>query len=80
MKGRFLLVVLALLFSAGLVYAQGGAAGTILGAVTDNSGAVVPKASVTVTNTGTSVASHTETSDTGNYTVPYLIQGSIESA
>ena len=46
MKGRFLLVVLALLFSAGLVYAQGGAAGTILGAVTDNSGAVVPKASV----------------------------------
>ena len=75
MKGRFLLVVLALLFSAGLVYAQGGAAGTILGAVTDNSGAVVPKASVTVTNTGTSVASHTETSDTGNYTVPYLNPG-----
>jgi outer membrane receptor protein involved in Fe transport len=30
---------------------------------------------VTVTNTGTSVASHTLTSDTGNYTMPYLNPG-----
>ena len=74
-KARILSAVFALLLSAGLLYAQGGATGTILGTVTDNSGAVVPKASVTVTNTGTSVASHTETSGTGNYTVPYLNPG-----
>jgi len=69
------LFVLALLFSAALLHAQGGATGTILGTVMDSSGAVVPKASVTVTNLGTSVSSHTETSGTGNYTVPYLNPG-----
>jgi hypothetical protein len=69
------LFTLALLFSAALLHAQGGATGTILGTVTDSSGAVVPKASVTVTNLGTSVSSHTETSGTGNYTVPYLNPG-----
>jgi hypothetical protein len=74
-KARILSAVFALLLLAGLLYAQGGATGTILGTVTDNSGAVVPKASVIVTNTGTSVASRTETSGTGNYTVPYLNPG-----
>ena len=75
MKVRFLSVILALFFSAGLLHAQGGAAGTILGTVTDNSGAVVPKATVDVTNVATSVTSHTQTSDTGNYTMPYLNPG-----
>jgi hypothetical protein len=75
MNGRFLSVILALLFSAGLLHAQGGAAGTIVGTVTDNSGAVVPKASVDVTNIATGVTSHTEASATGNYTVPYLNPG-----
>jgi hypothetical protein len=74
-KASTLPALLALLLWAGLLYGQGGATGTILGTVTDNSGAVVPKASVTVTNTGTSVASHTLTSDTGNYTMPYLNPG-----
>lgn len=74
-KARAVSTILALLFSAGFLFAQGGATGTILGTVTDNSGAVVPKATVTVTNTGTSVASRTQTSDTGNYTVPYLNPG-----
>jgi hypothetical protein len=74
-KARAVSTILALLVSTGFLFAQGGATGTILGTVTDNSGAVVPKAAVTVTNTGTSVASHTQTSDTGNYTVPYLIPG-----
>jgi|KBSMisStandDraft_5_1062788.scaffolds.fasta_scaffold07414_4 hypothetical protein len=57
---------------AGLAFSQGGANGTIVGTVTDSSGAVVPNAKVDVTNTATSVVVHTETSSTGDYTVPYL--------
>ena len=75
MKVRFLPVILALLFSTGLLYAQGGATGTILGTVTDKSGAVVPNATVDVTNVGTSVTSHTQTTSSGDYTVPYLNPG-----
>lgn len=45
-----LLLSLTLLF-ANLMYGQGGANGTILGTVTDNSGAVVAGANVDVTNT-----------------------------
>jgi hypothetical protein len=47
----------------------------ITGTVTDASGAVVPEAKVTVTNTATSVASHTTTGSSGTYTVTDLIPG-----
>ena len=59
-----------------LLYGQGGAYGTILGTVTDNSGAVVVKASVDVANLATGVIKHTETTTSGDYTVPYLQPGS----
>ena len=49
MTRNFLLFFLVV-SSTGLLYAQGGAYGTILGIVTDNSGAVMAKASVDVTN------------------------------
>ncbi len=75
MKVRFVSVSLALLFSACLLHAQGGATGTILGTVTDNSGGVVPNASVDVTNIGTGVTSHAKTTAAGDYTVPYLNPG-----
>jgi len=68
-------LALALLLSAAMLHAQGGAAGTILGTVMDSSGAVVPNASVAVTNDATNLTSHTQTSATGNYTVPYLNPG-----
>jgi len=58
--------------STGLLYAQGGAYGTIVGTVTDNSGAVMAKASVDVTNVATNVTKHTETTSSGDFTVPYL--------
>ncbi len=67
----FLLVV----SSTGLLYAQGGAYGTIVGTVTDNSGAVMAKASVDVNNVATNVSKHTETSSSGDFTVPYLTPG-----
>src|SRR5262252_1156702 len=46
--------------------------GTILGTVTDASGAVVAGAKVTVKNSGTGLARTTETSGDGSYSVPEL--------
>ena len=53
MKVHSLVVCLFVIVSAGLLYGQGGANGTILGTVTDNSGAVVANADVDVTNVAT---------------------------
>src|SRR5437016_11713012 len=71
----FLLCVLFIMGTAAQVYGQGGGVGTILGTVTDSSGAVVAKAKVTVTNTATSINQVTESNDDGNYAVPYLRPG-----
>jgi hypothetical protein len=46
--------------------------GTILGTVTDPSGAVVPGAKVTAKNTGTGLERSTETSADGSYALPEL--------
>src|SRR5215472_16842658 len=50
--------------------------GTILGTITDPSGAVVAGAKVTVKNTGTGLERTTETSGDGSYSVPELPIGS----
>src|SRR5580698_4945377 len=50
--------------------------GSILGTVRDASGAVVPGASVTVTDTGKGTTSVKQTDTEGNYSVPYLLPGS----
>jgi hypothetical protein len=47
----------------------------ITGVVTDATGAVVPNARVTVTNTATGVSSHSVTSSSGTYTITDLIPG-----
>jgi hypothetical protein len=49
--------------------------GTILGTVTDTSGAVVPGAQVTITNTATNLTSTATTNDEGVYSVPNLLVG-----
>jgi hypothetical protein len=72
---RILLLFLALISAAGLLYGQGGAYGTVLGTVTDNSGAVLANAGVDVTNTATNVTNHVQTTSSGDYTVPYLQPG-----
>lgn len=46
--------------------------GTILGTVSDPSGASVAKAQVSITNTGTGVMSKTVTNDAGEYVLPLL--------
>jgi len=78
MRFRNLLGCLVVLISATWVYAQGGANGTILGTVTDNSGAVVANAGVDVTNLATGVTSRTQTSSTGDFTAPYLAPGTYK--
>lgn len=73
---RFVFVVcLFLVASAALMYGQGGANGTILGTVTDSSGAVVGSAQVDVTNVATGVVGHTSTGANGDFTSPYLAPG-----
>jgi len=52
--------------------------GTIVGSVTDSSGAVVPNANVTVTNVGTGVASKVATGAAGEYSVPNLFPGAYQ--
>ena len=49
--------------------------GTIVGTVTDQTGASLPAATVTVTNTRTRVNQTVVTSTTGDYSVSYLISG-----
>src|SRR6185437_15037352 len=66
------MIVLLVFFSRLLVFAQAGATGTILGTITDNSGAVVSNAAVTVTNINTGVHNQTRTGSSGDFTVPYL--------
>ena len=54
--------------------------GTITGTVTDQAGAMVPDATVVVTNADTGIATRVATSDTGNYTVPSLPAGPYQVA
>ena len=58
--------------------------GTITGEVKDSSGAIVPGATVTVTNTATNVARNTQTNESGLYNFPALVPGNytvkVESA
>jgi len=76
MKVHSLVVCLFVIATAGLLQAQ--STGTILGTVTDNSGAVVAKASVNITNAATGSVTHTETSSSGDYTAPFLQVGTYK--
>jgi hypothetical protein len=73
LRCTFFLAVL--LLTTGRLFAQAGATGTILGSVTDSTGAIVPGAKVTVTNTATNVAIQTVTSSAGDYNAPSLNPG-----
>jgi hypothetical protein len=65
--------VLSTAFSIG-VHAQ-IKSGVITGIVRDSNGAVIPGANVSVVSEDTNVALSTVTSDTGDFTVPYLAPG-----
>src|SRR5919109_1040897 len=55
-----------------------GATATILGTVTDTSGAAIPGTKIDVKNAGTGVAQSTVTNELGRYTVPDLQIGEYE--
>src|SRR5439155_7218998 len=49
--------------------------GSMVGTLTDQTGAMVPKATVTVTNTSTGLSRQTTTNEAGYYSVPNLLEG-----
>ncbi len=49
--------------------------GTVLGRVTDSTGAVVPGAEVRIVNDNTGVSASAKTNDSGNFVLPYLPAG-----
>jgi hypothetical protein len=71
---RILLAVILFAICGHAAVAQDTAA-TILGNVTDSTGAAISKAEVTVTNTQTNISVVVTTTDSGAYTVPQLIPG-----
>jgi len=52
--------------------------GTVVGTVTDPTGAAIPKASVTVVNTATGLSRQVTTDETGYFSVPNLLQGTYD--
>src|ERR1035437_2020794 len=62
-------------FCAILPLAGQEARGTLLGRITDPTGAVIVGAKVSITNTATSVHYSAETSGSGDYILPFLIPG-----
>jgi hypothetical protein len=71
----FLMVSVALLFATTAYTQTAVVTGTIRGAVTDQSGAVIGDADVTVTNTGTGRARSAKTNASGEYVVVDLPAG-----
>src|SRR5665213_2791680 len=59
-----------------MAYGQAGATGTILGTVTDSTGAIVSNAAVTVTNTATNSKVRITSSSSGDYQASSLNPGS----
>ena len=79
-SNRVPICLFTLLLMTGRLFAQAGATGTILGTVTDSTGAFVANAKVTVTNVATGVAFQTTTSSAGDYQAPALNPGSYKVA
>src|SRR5580698_8819287 len=69
--------IIALLCCAFTAHAQQGR-GTILGTVTDTSGAAIAAAKVSIVNVDTTVAVNVETNKDGFYTSPGLIVGNYQ--
>jgi hypothetical protein len=67
-------VVLALAYPAGRVLGQ-AVFGSIVGSVTDSSGAIVPGAKITITDVGKGVNFETTANDSGNYEQQHLVAG-----
>src|SRR5881396_2717558 len=65
---------IAIFLFASILSAQGFRA-TVVGRVTDDTGAVVPGATITVTNTGTNESRSAAVNERGEYSIPQLAPG-----
>src|SRR5262245_53511339 len=72
MKGRVFLTCSYLCFFLATVSAFGQSTGAIVGVVRDQTGAMLPGVSVTVTNTATRESRQVITDESGRYAVPLL--------
>src|SRR5271157_792769 len=73
--GRSVLMILTL---AAWSFAQDVRTATVVGTVTDSSGAGVPNAQVNVVDVQTKVETHGQTTPQGEYYVPFLNLGQYE--
>jgi hypothetical protein len=74
---RSLIVVAGLLITAVCALGQ-VTTGSIIGTIHDQTGAVIPNAKVTVTDTGKGTSTSVKTNGSGDYTVPFLIPGTYD--
>lgn len=76
-RGLPTLLLVALSIGGGSLFAQ-STTQTIQGLVTDSTGAVIPGASVSITNTATGVQNFAETGASGNYTFALVSVGNYD--
>ena len=76
LTSSLMIAVLSLTAAAGSMFAQ-SSTGTIVGTVTDASGAVVPAAALTITNKANSAARNVVADDAGTYSAPALAAGDL---
>jgi hypothetical protein len=76
LAGRVLLLALLALAAHGTAWAQ--ATGSLVGTVTDTTGAIVPGAKVTATNLGTNESKTAQADSSGNYQFLQLIPGNYK--
>ncbi len=76
LRGRWIVICLIVFISAAARGQQAG--GTLQGLVTDPSGAAVPSATVTITNTATGIQHVWNTNADGVYAAPNLIPGTYQ--
>src|SRR5450759_2947193 len=75
---RAAVIGLVLLFAASGIAVAQAVYGSIVGTVTDSTGAAVPNAKVTITDTGKGITVTTTTNEAGNYSQIHLIPGVYE--
>lgn len=73
-------IIVAGLLLAGMGASAQVTSGSIIGNIHDQTGAVIPNAKVTVTDTGKGTSTSVTTNATGDYTIPFLLPGTYDVA